>query len=320
MPEQTQGRRYCPACGADSVIQSGQALWPAGWVCDGCGRALAYAHDFPLLAPQFDEMDEGFDLENFPRLAQVESQHFWFQSRNELIRWLIEQHAPRARRTLEIGCGTGFALKALREALPTGTIAGSELHSQGLLTARMRHGEAVELFQMDARKSYLADALDLVGAFDVLEHIPEDQDVLSEIARILKPGGTLVATVPQHMWMWSTADDVAFHQRRYRHGELAQKALKAGLQPIYTSSFVTLAFPLMIASRVIQKLRPKKLSPIELCAQEYQIPTTGNSILLSLCRLEHLLRRAGVPLPFGGSQVLVARRPISSQNDPIAAT
>lgn len=284
-------------------------LWPPEWVCRSCGHALLQMDGFPLLAPSFDEVNEGFDLDSFPLLAAAEADNFWFKSRNELICWLVQRYASRAVRVLEIGCGTGFALGALRRALPKAMIAGSELHSRGLVTARARHVNDIELFQMDARHCHLAGTLDLVGAFDVLEHIPEDEAVFAEIARSLKPGGILVATVPQHTWMWSTADDVAFHQRRYRRGELARKAKAVGLRPLYTSSFVALAFPMMLASRLIERMRSRKLSLTELSAKQFHISGTANALLLGLCRLEQVLRRAGMPFPFGGSQILVAQRP-----------
>jgi SAM-dependent methyltransferase len=264
---------------------------------------------FPLLAPSLDDVNEGFDLESFPVLAAIEERNFWFESRNELIRWLVQRHAPRAERVLEIGCGTGFTLSALRQALPNARIAGSELHSMGLVTARQRHGNDVELIQMDARHCHLTEALDLVGAFDVLEHIPEDYFVLAEILRILKPGGILIATVPQHPWMWSTADDLALHQRRYRRGELARKARVVGLRPLYESSFTTLPFPLMMASRLLERVRTRKQSLAELSDSQFQMSPMSNGVLLGLARLEHVLRRAGVPLPFGGSQIFVAQRP-----------
>ena len=194
-------------------------------------------------------MNEGFDLASFALLAAAEERNFWFVSRNELIRWLVGQYAARAARVLELGCGTGFALTALRVALPRARIAGSELHSRGLGTARGRHGKNVELIQLAAPHCHVAATLALVCAFDVLEHIPEDDLVLAEIRRILKPGGMMIATVPQHPWMWSTADDVALHQRRYRRGELARKAVAAGLRPLYQTSFTTLSFPLMAVRR-----------------------------------------------------------------------
>src|SRR5205085_11939785 len=122
------------------------------------------------------------DLESLDVLTRFSEGHFWFESRNELIRWLVRQYASRARRVLEIGCGTGFVLSALRQALPAAQVSGSELHSRGLVAARQRLGRTVELIQMDARHCHLREALDLVGAFDVLEHIAEDSDAL-EIGR-----------------------------------------------------------------------------------------------------------------------------------------
>ncbi len=283
-------------------------LWPDSWACQVCCHVLFRSNGFPLLSPSLDQVNEGFDLDNFSLLTAVEERSFWVISRNELIRWLVQRYAPQAQRALELGCGTGYALTALRQALPSAKIAGSELHSRGLIAARARHGTDIELLQLDARHCHLVEALDVVGAFDVLEHIPEDELVLAEIRRTLKPGGVLVATVPQHPWMWSTADDVALHQRRYQRGELARKARAAGLQPLYTSSFTTLSFPLMLASRLIERVRSRKLSLAELSANQFHISPISNGLLLGLARLEHVLRRVGVPLPFGGSQILVARR------------
>lgn len=261
-----------------------------------------------MLAPSLDETDEGMMRDGFSFLADVEDKHFWFRSRNILIGWLISTYAPTAERAIEIGCGTGYVLHAIRQALPNSTVAASELHTVGLLTARQRHGADVELFQMDARRSGLREAVDLVGAFDVLEHIPEDEEVLADIARMLRPGGVLIATVPQHPWMWSTADDLALHQRRYRRGELAAKARKAGLESVYESSFVTLAFPLMAAARILERLKGSRSKPEQHHANEFRLSPTLNGFLLHLCRAEQRLRELGVPLPFGGSQVIVARR------------
>ncbi|HYD08043.1 MAG TPA: class I SAM-dependent methyltransferase [Reyranella sp.] len=303
------GQRLCPNCGAPSPIAPRDALWPLAWRCASCGYTLPRATGFAQLASALDETNEGFDLEGIDPLATVDEDHFWFGNRNELVRWLVRRHAPAARRVLEIGCGTGFVLSALRQALPAARITGSELHSRGLAAARRRHGEAVELIQMDARHCHLAESVDLVGAFDVLEHIPQDSAVLEEIARVLKPGGILIATVPQHPWMWSTADDLAHHQRRYRLGELARKARTAGLQPLYQSSFVALAFPLMVAMRLFERLRPIKPSIEAISETHLNVNPAVNGVLRGLGRLEQGLRRAGLPLPFGGSQVLVARRP-----------
>lgn len=260
------------------------------------------------LAPDLDDVNEGFDIKSFDLLAEAETAHFWFVARNELIEYLVRTYAPNARRVLEIGCGTGFVLSALQRALAQGTIAGSELHSRGLAHARRRHSDAVELIQMDARKSGLTKALDLVGAFDVLEHIPEDEEVLSEIHRMLRPGGRLIATVPQHPALWSQSDDIAHHQRRYRMGELATKSRAAGFRIVYRTSFVVLTFPLMVASRLLSVFKKSKQDPYQVLEAEFQLSPRINAALLQALRLEHTLRRTGLPMPFGGSQVIVAER------------
>jgi SAM-dependent methyltransferase len=265
---------------------------------------------FVQLAPQLDDVDEGFDLASYDTLSDIEDDHFWFTTRNEMIAWLVQRFAWQAGRALEIGCGTGYVLFALRRALPVARLSGSELHRLGLVHARRRHGEAIELFQMDARHSGLSDALDLIGAFDVLEHIAEDQSVLVEIYRMLKPGGILIATVPQHPWLWSTSDVVAHHQRRYRIGELAGKARNAGFTIRYQSSFAAVTLPLMMASRLRSRLSNRG-DPNDGLDVETKVPPGLNAALRFCLRAEHMFRRFGLPLPLGGSQVIVASKPRS---------
>ena len=301
-------RRACPKCSADNEIAECSSLWPAGWRCPACGFEHAARNGFVQLAPDLDDVDEGFDLASYDRLGDIEDDHFWFTTRNEMIAWLVRRFAAQAGRALEIGCGTGYVLFALRKALPSARLSGSELHSLGLVHARQRHGQAVELFQMDARHSGLSDVLDLVGAFDVLEHIADDRRVVDEIYRMLKPGGVLIATVPQHPWLWSRSDEVAHHQRRYRVGELANKARQAGFRIRYQTSFATVTLPLMAASRLRSRL-PNRDKSAESLDIETRVSPRLNAALRVCLRSEHLLRRLGLPLPLGGSQVVVAAKP-----------
>ena len=294
-------RRFCPSCDAADAIDTTGPLWPADWRCPACGAGLD-ARDGPVrLAPGLDEIDEGFALDSFAQLATFEDGHFWFTTRNALIAWLVRRHAPDARRVLEIGCGTGFTLYALREAMPCAAITASELHSRGLVHARRRHPTGVAFLQMDARYVRLESAVDLVGAFDVLEHIADDRAVIGQIHRALAPGGILIATVPQHPWLWSAADDIAHHQRRYRRGELAAKLADAGLRVLYRTSFAALTLPLLAAAR----WRARR----EMVEAEVRPPRLVNAALKGVFGVEHALRRLGLPLPFGGSQVMVAQKP-----------
>lgn len=63
---------------------------------------------------------------------------------------------------------------------------------------------------------------------EVLEHIPDDQSALEEIARILKPGGSLILTVPLHDYLYAFDDRFVGHERRYRMRDLAESLRRAG--------------------------------------------------------------------------------------------
>jgi SAM-dependent methyltransferase len=257
----------------------------------------------------------GFDPGAFQTLAKVESKHFWFQMRNELIAWLVLRYVPGATRILEVGCGTGFVLQALRAACPSASVAGSELHSAGLSYAHSRHGEAVELIQADARRPCLRHALDLVCALDVLEHIDEDDAVLGGIREALCHEGVLIAAVPQHPWLWSESDDLGRHVRRYRVGEIEKKVRAAGFNLRFADSFVSLLLPAMVVSRLMGRFGPggaRRGDPVEApndpVARELRASPSLNFVMRAVLRIEHLSRRAGLRSPIGGSRVIVAQK------------
>ncbi len=138
---------------------------------------------------------DGFDPEGFDALAALEHASFWFRSRNRLIVWTVRHYFPDAQRLLEIGCGTGFVLEGLRRAFPNLSLVGAELHAGGLRHAAKRV-PGVELMQFDARNIPFGGEFDVVGAFDVLEHIDADEEVLAEMHTAVRPAGGIVLTVP----------------------------------------------------------------------------------------------------------------------------
>jgi len=307
--------RICPLCSASDSILGDERLWPPDWCCRSCGHVLVTHGGLPCLAPELDGKNVGFNAKIFETLARIEGAHFWFQGRNELIAWLLRRYAAGARRMLEIGCGTGFVLHALRAACPGASVAGSDLHSAGMFIARSRHSGVVELFQADARRLCLRDALDVLCALDVLEHIEEDEAALGAIAAALRPGGVLIAAVPQHPWLWSNSDDVGRHVKRYRVGEIERKARAAGLDVRFTDSFVSLLLPAMAISRLMDRIgqgeekhsEPTR-APSDPVAREFRVGPNLNRAMRAVLRMEHLIRRAGLHFPIGGSRVIVAQK------------
>jgi SAM-dependent methyltransferase len=245
----------------------------------------------------------GFDRELFAYLAAVEPRSFWFRARNRLIVSTIARHFPAARSILELGSGTGFVLAALREAFPNVELGGSELFPEGLEIARDRVPDA-KLFAMDLTAPEVTRGWDVVGAFDVLEHIDDDEATLASMRELTQAGGGIVVLVPQHPRLWSAADDFAHHRRRYTRKELVQKVEGAGFDVVRVTSWVVSLLPALVASRLFRR---RKDGSHDLAAE--LVPPFGlNALFERLLDAERVLIARGARFPVGASLLLVARR------------
>ena len=286
-------------------MHDGERVWPPGWLCRHCGTRLSAVDGIALLAPELAGTISGFDPESFHALSKVEASHFWFVARNALIAGLAQRFFPSARDYLEVGCGNGAVLSAIAASRPWRRIVGTELQPTGLAYCRKRLPETIELVQMDARDIPAKDAFDLVGAFDVIEHIAEDAAVLAAMRQATRSGGGAIISVPQHPWLWSTADDLAYHQRRYKRGELEAKLVAAGYEIAASSSYTALLLPLMTASRLKARLMPS--AGTQDVNREFAVNPAVNGLFKALLRAEVRLTLAGMRWPAGGSRVVVAR-------------
>lgn len=261
-------------------------------------------------APDLADTVTGFDPKSFSSLNRNEDGHYWFEPRNRLVAGLIKRYFANATRYLEIGCGTGFVLRGVRGALPAASLVGSEIHPAGLAHARRRLAEraSVQFVQMDARRIPAREAFDLVGAYDVIEHIKEDERVLAELHAALVSGGGAIIAVPQHPFLWSQADELGLHVRRYKRGELEAKMRAAGFEILFSSSYTALLLPLMAISRM-RRSRPEQLEA--LLKREFDISPHVNRALRAILDTEVTLTLAGLHWPFGGSRIVVGRKALA---------
>jgi SAM-dependent methyltransferase len=257
-----------------------------------------------MFAPELADTISGMDPRSFEVLSKVEAGHFWFVVRNELIVGLANKFFPDARRFLEIGCGNGAVLGAIAGSRPWERLVGSELHPSGLAYARKRLSSGVEFVQMDARNIPAAGVFDLTGAFDVIEHIADDEGVLRGLRAATQTGGGTIIAVPQHPWLWSRADDIAYHQRRYRRGELEAKLRRNGFEVLFSSSFTALLLPLMAANRLSRARNERDDDDV---TREFRLNRHINSLFTAILRAEIGMTLAGMTWPAGGSRVVVAR-------------
>lgn len=127
--------------------------------------------------------------------------------------------AATPQRTLEIGPGKFPHVPIFgSHFVDLSRAALSELSSHGGLCAR-----ATSPLPFDD------GAFDLVCAFEVFEHVPEDEALFTEIARVLAPGGVLFFSCPMNPDYFTYYDEVVGHVRRYRADDLPQRLARSGL-------------------------------------------------------------------------------------------
>jgi ubiquinone/menaquinone biosynthesis C-methylase UbiE len=287
----------CPGCTAE-IVDIDKA-------CESCCFRPETIDGFVAWAPEMVGQEVGFPAENFPALASVEAKHFWFRARNSLIIWALKKYFPEFNSLLEVGCGTGFVLSGIAQSFPGARLVGSEIFTAGLVFAAQRMPE-VELLQADARRLPFADEFEIVSALDVIEHVKEDDLVLSNLYRAVKPGGGCLITVPQHRWLWSSVDDAACHERRYAVADLHRKIESAGFRILASTSFVTLLLPVMLLSRLLNRCLARSAG-----VDELQLNPVTNAFLQAIMGLERLTIMLGVRWRVGGSRLVVACKPRS---------
>jgi SAM-dependent methyltransferase len=196
------------------------------------------------------------DRQAYDSMAELDELHWWFRARREVLAALITRRARPAPggRLLEIGCGTGHNIPMLRRF---GEVDAIEIDPAARAIAEKRLGRPVANAPLPDLPGIADQSFDLVGAFDVIEHIKDDRAALSGIARVLKPGGRFVMAVPAHPWLWSAHDVVSHHQRRYTKESLTRLFENSALRLEGIGYFNSLLFPLAVANRLAGRLRGK---------------------------------------------------------------
>jgi len=234
----------------------------------------------------------------YEQMAELDQRHWWYVARRRVLAELIRRKVrpPANARVLEIGCGTGHNLAMLGEF---GEVDALELDDEARAVAEKRLGRSVMSAPLPELAGVQRKNYDLIGAFDVVEHIEDDSAALASIAERLKPGGKLVVTVPAHQWMWSAHDVVNHHKRRYSSRALRKLFEGSPLKLEAIGYFNSLLFPVAVAERLSSKLRGKDVADLTLP------PAFLNAALEKVFAAERYLV-GRLPLPPGLSLFAVA--------------
>lgn len=247
------------------------------------------------------------DRHEYQRMYDLETTYWWHVGRIHVLRSLLDAWLPpgRGRRILDFGCGTGSALGLLTRY---GSVTAADDSEIALDYARARtEGVTGVTFRHVATEGELPfpdGSFDLVTALDVLEHLDDDHAGLSELNRVLAPGGTLVVFVPAYRFLWSEHDEALGHRRRYVASDVHSRMNRAGFHVLKRSYTISFSFPLITGYRVFRGLFPSsggtKTSYV-------MLPGPINRLFVAFLRLESALLRF-MNLPFGTSIAAVGRK------------
>lgn len=177
------------------------------------------------------------------KLAALEDGHWWYRERRHLLAQAIRDLPPG--RALDVGAAGGGNTRVLRSH--GWQAAALEYGADG---AEVAHGRGLATMRSDATHLPLADdSLDLVVAFDILEHLADDDAAVREVHRVLKPTGTYLVAVPADPRLWSSHDEAVHHLRRYTRTTLVALLERGGFEVSSVMSWNVLLRPVVALRR-----------------------------------------------------------------------
>lgn len=241
----------------------------------------------------------------YEEMYWLEDAYWWHVAKRNLVKSLVREHLEdRSNRVfVDVGCGTGRLIAEVKSWGRWRAIIGIDGSTAALGFCQKRGRASFVQTDFEAGLPVDSEAVDLVTSLDVVEHIENDEELLAEFYRVLRPNGLVIITVPAYKKLWTYWDDVLGHKRRYEKKVLERKLRKAGFRIEKISYFYSYLLPLALFVRSIKS-----------CSDEWKknsdfvrVPTLVNQVLLGLARMElELLKRVG--LPAGLSLVCVGRK------------
>ncbi len=235
-------------------------------------------------------------------MARLEDDHWWFRARRDILERAVARFVGETGLALTVGVGITREAEMLAKRTRLVAIDRARIDPRCLDVALPAQADATAIPFGDS-------VFDAVFLFDVLEHVDEESKALSEIRRVLRPGGKLLVTVPAFMFLFGLQDEVSEHKRRYRRRPLVDLLRRSGFQVDYASYFNTLLFPPIAAVRVFRRVFPETRSTATNGASDFDLRLPG-AVETALEKLFSLERHAigNASLPVGISILCSARR------------
>lgn len=249
--------------------------------------------------PKFKLESLSLQSAEYARMYELEDRYWWFVARRDLALQFLSQVVPPNADILDVGCGTG---KGQESFGVFGTVFGVDFSQDALQFCHQRGLERIA--RANAEKLPIqSNRFDTVVTLDTIEHVPDDQAAISEIFRVLKPGGHLLINVPAYQWLWGPHDVALMHQRRYSRTQVKKLLESNGFVVERLTYHIFFLFPLVALSRFMSKFKKgepdAKLPPLPKFVESiFNIVQRGEAAILVRSNL-----------PWGSSIVALARKP-----------
>ena len=237
--------------------------------------------------------------------------YWWHRARAGLLREVFAPYVGQPRRVLDVGSADAPSVGWLRGSHRSVSL---DLFTEGLVPGEGVCGSVTAL-------PFASGTFDVVGAFDVVEHCANDHLAVSELARVVEPGGRVLLSVPAYPWAWSDHDVRAGHHRRYTRPQVVALVRGAGLTVVRATYAFAGVFPLFVGERAWRRIRGRRparaAGPGASRGAEPdgrrlpQVSATQDRILMGVSGLDRRVLGRG-DLPFGSSVFVAAVKPEES--------
>jgi SAM-dependent methyltransferase len=189
----------------------------------------------------------------YATLDRIQESHWWYSGRRKIISSVLERAhrdgVPKGT-LYDLGCGVGANLPVLEKFGPT---VGVDVSQEAIDFCKLRGRPNVIRTDLNSLQGIADNSGSVVMLADVIEHLEDERACLQAAHRALAKGGVLLVTVPAYRFLWSPADELAHHHRRYTAGQLRRV-----IEPLFRidklTYFNTLLFGLVAVGRLGERL------------------------------------------------------------------
>jgi SAM-dependent methyltransferase len=227
---------------------------------------------------------------------------WWYRAAHARVLDALRARPGAAGPVLDAGCGTGGFLQRLAQHLPGRPAMGLEYNAEAAGRAVQKSGWPVAAG--DANALPFADAsFGAAVSIDVICHAGVDPARgMAELHRVLRPGGTVILNLPAYEWLRSAHDARVHTARRYTAGSARALLRAAGFEAIATNYWNGLLLPLMALQRKVLHRNPDAPSDVT------SFPPWIDTTLHAVSEIERRIGASGIPMPGGGSVLVIATR------------